>query len=143
MVHRSSFRKKFRGLIGKEVEDDLALVATTWSNPSTSGFPHGWDSLKSLRVLLHSVDVVRDKTDVLYDSGLRNGTDILKALVLGAKMVFIGRPYVYGVALEGEAGVRHVLRSLLGEADLILNLMGSSSVEQSELNRACLSRIKE
>jgi lactate 2-monooxygenase len=61
---------------------------------------------------------------VLLDSGVRTGSDVVKALALGAKAVLIGRPYVYGLGLGGEDGVRHVLRSLLAELDLTMALAG-------------------
>lgn len=61
---------------------------------------------------------------VLFDSGIRNGADIVKALALGATAVGVGRPYVYGLALGGADGVVHVLRSLLAEADLIMGVDG-------------------
>lgn len=49
----------------------------------------------------------------MFDSGIRNGSDVIKALALGAKAVLVGRPWVYGLTLEGEKGVEHVLKSLL------------------------------
>ena len=61
---------------------------------------------------------------VLFDSGIRSGADIVKALALGATAVGIGRPYAYGMALGGVDGVVHVLRSLLAEADLIMGIDG-------------------
>ncbi len=61
---------------------------------------------------------------VLFDSGIRSGADIVKALALGATAVGIGRPYAYGLALGGADGVRHVLRALLAEADLIMAVDG-------------------
>jgi len=61
---------------------------------------------------------------VLFDSGIRSGADIVKALALGATAVGIGRPYAYGLALGGAAGVQHVLRTLLAEADLIMAVDG-------------------
>lgn len=65
-----------------------------------------------------------DGLPVLFDSGVRTGADIVKALALGATAVGIGRPYAYGLALGGAAGVVHVLRSLLAEADLIMAVDG-------------------
>lgn len=65
-----------------------------------------------------------DGLPVLFDSGIRNGADIVKALALGATAVGIGRPYAYGLALGGIDGVVHVLRSLLAEADLIMAVDG-------------------
>jgi len=61
---------------------------------------------------------------VLFDSGIRSGADIVKALALGATAVGVGRPYAYGLAIGGEDGVVHVLRSLLAEADLIMAVDG-------------------
>ncbi|HTJ70983.1 MAG TPA: lactate 2-monooxygenase [Actinospica sp.] len=65
-----------------------------------------------------------DGLPVLFDSGVRSGADVIKALALGATAVAIGRPYAYGLALGGAAGVAHVLRSLLAEADLIMAVDG-------------------
>jgi len=61
---------------------------------------------------------------VLFDSGIRTGADIIKALALGATAVGIGRPYAYGLALGGAPGIQHVLRCLLAEADLIMAVDG-------------------
>ncbi|MCV7347609.1 lactate 2-monooxygenase [Mycolicibacterium rhodesiae] len=71
-------------------------------------------------------DVVAAAGDVpvLFDSGIRSGADIVKALALGAKAVGIGRPYAYGAALAGTDGIVHVLRSLLAETDLIMAIDG-------------------
>jgi lactate 2-monooxygenase len=65
-----------------------------------------------------------DGLPVLFDSGVRSGADVVKALALGATAVAIGRPYAYGLALGGTAGLVHVLRSLLAEADLIMAVDG-------------------
>jgi lactate 2-monooxygenase len=67
---------------------------------------------------------------VLFDSGIRTGSDIVKAMALGARAVLIGRPYVYGLALAGEAGVRAVLRGLLAELDLTMALSGLTDLAQ-------------
>lgn len=65
---------------------------------------------------------------VLFDSGVRSGADVVKALALGATAVGVGRPYAYGMALGGADGVVHVLRSLLAEADLIMAVDGYPSL---------------
>ncbi|EID16719.1 lactate 2-monooxygenase [Mycobacterium xenopi RIVM700367] len=65
-----------------------------------------------------------DGLPVLFDSGVRSGADIIKALALGATAVGIGRPYAYGLALGGVDGIVHVLRALLAEADLIMAVDG-------------------
>ncbi|MEV6564743.1 lactate 2-monooxygenase [Streptomyces kronopolitis] len=67
-----------------------------------------------------------DRLTVLFDSGIRTGDDIVKALALGAKSVLVGRPYPYGLGLDGQAGVEHVIRCLLAEFDLTLALSGHS-----------------
>lgn len=65
---------------------------------------------------------------VLFDSGVRNGTDVVKALALGATAVGIGRPYAYGLALGGVDGIVHVLRSILAEADLYMAVDGYPTI---------------
>ncbi|GAA2299724.1 alpha-hydroxy-acid oxidizing protein [Streptomyces kunmingensis] len=65
-----------------------------------------------------------DGMPVLFDSGIRSGADIIKALALGATAVGVGRPYAYGLAVGGEDGLVHVLRTLLAEADLLMAVDG-------------------
>lgn len=76
---------------------------------------------------------------VLFDSGIRSGADIVKAIALGASTVAIGRPYTYGLALGGEDGIVHVLRSLLAEADLTMAVDGYRSLK--ELTPDALRRV--
>ncbi|MFZ0048413.1 MAG: lactate 2-monooxygenase [Streptosporangiaceae bacterium] len=83
-------------------------------------------------------DAVGSRLTVLFDSGVRGGADMLKALALGAQAVLIGRPYAYGLALGGESGVRHVLRALRQEFELTMRLSGLASL--SELGPDCLQR---
>ncbi|KAI0515465.1 putative FMN dependent dehydrogenase [Xylaria bambusicola] len=97
----------------------------------------------SLGVLPRIVDAVGDKIDVLFDSGIRCGADIAKALALGAKSCLIGRPYIYGLALGGEEGVSHVLKALLGDLELTLHLAGIISSSPEHLNRRVLVREDE
>ncbi|MFJ2262123.1 lactate 2-monooxygenase [Streptomyces sp. NPDC087844] len=70
------------------------------------------------------VEAAGDRLTVLFDSGIRTGDDIFKALALGAEAVLVGRPYAYGLGLDGQAGVEHVIRCLLAELDLTLALSG-------------------
>ncbi|WP_433594200.1 lactate 2-monooxygenase [Nocardia sp. CA-145437] len=74
--------------------------------------------------MLPGVVAAADGLPVLFDSGVRSGADIIKALALGASAVGIGRPYAYGLALGGADGIVHVLRTLLAEADLIMAVDG-------------------
>jgi lactate 2-monooxygenase len=74
---------------------------------------------------------------VLFDSGIRSGRDVAVALALGAKAVLVGRPYVYGLALAGEAGVREVIRNIVAEFDLTLALSGLARA--GDLSAKCLA----
>jgi lactate 2-monooxygenase len=96
-------------------------------------------AIPAIDALPEIVDAVEGEIPVLMDSGIRRGSDIVKALALGAKAVLVGRPYMYGLALAGEEGVKQVLRNLIADFDLTLALSGKKSV--SELNRDLLKRI--
>src|SRR5215217_1583621 len=87
-------------------------------------------AIGSLDALPGIVDVVPDEFPVLFDSGVRTGADVFKALALGAQAVVIGRPFVWGLAVGGQDGVRHVMRGLLAELDLTLALSGYTSFDQ-------------
>jgi L-lactate dehydrogenase (cytochrome) len=90
-----------------------------------------------LRVLPEIVAAVPGLT-VMLDSGVRRGTDVLKALALGAKYVFVGRPMNYASALGGEAGVRRALQLLAAEVSVDLAMLGITSLAQ--LSSACLRK---
>jgi len=77
---------------------------------------------------------VGSRTTLLFDSGIRRGADVIKALALGAKAVLFGRPYVWGLAVGGEQGVRHVLENFIADIDLTLGLSGYSSFAQLNAN---------
>jgi lactate 2-monooxygenase len=94
-------------------------------------------AISSLRALVGVRDALGPQFPVLLDGGVRSGADIFKALALGADAVCIGRPYAWGLALDGQAGVEHVLRCLLAELDLTLALSGYT--EPGQLNANCLT----
>ena len=75
---------------------------------------------------------VGDKVTVMMDSGIRCGADIFKAIALGAKAVCLGRPYVYGLALAGQTGVREIIQNLMAEFDLTMGLAGCRNVGEIE-----------
>lgn len=77
---------------------------------------------------------VGDKTYIMFDSGVRGASDIFKALALGAKFVFVGRLWVWGLSIKGELGVRHVMKSLLADFDILMNVAGYQSVDQIDRN---------
>ncbi|OQU96971.1 hypothetical protein CLAIMM_02976 [Cladophialophora immunda] len=87
-------------------------------------------AVATLDVLPEIVEAVGDRLTVLFDSGVRTGADILKALCLGAKGVLIGRPWVYGLGIAGKAGAREVLMGLLGDFDVTMGLVGLRSVSE-------------
>jgi lactate 2-monooxygenase len=85
-------------------------------------------AVATLDALPAVVEAVADRIPVLMDSGIRSGADVIKALALGARAVLLGRPYLYALALAGEAGVRQVVRDLAADIDLTLGLCGCASL---------------
>jgi isopentenyl diphosphate isomerase/L-lactate dehydrogenase-like FMN-dependent dehydrogenase len=93
-------------------------------------------AVAALDALPGIVEAVGERTAILFDSGIRRGADVFKALALGARAVLLGRAYCYGLAVNGEQGVREVVQNLLADFDLTLGLAGRASV--AELSRECL-----
>ncbi|MDQ3243166.1 MAG: alpha-hydroxy-acid oxidizing protein [Gemmatimonadota bacterium] len=85
-------------------------------------------AIGSLDALPEISRVVNGRIPILFDSGIRGGADIFQALALGATAVLLGRPYVYGLSIAGEDGVREVIRNVIAELDLTLGLAGYDSV---------------
>ncbi|KAJ6144247.1 FMN-dependent dehydrogenase [Penicillium chermesinum] len=164
------FRRRFKEEYGAECEDKMAEAVAKWVQTIIPGTSHSWEDVQflqkhwdgpiilkgiqsvddakkqvdggvsSLAMLPRIVDAVGDQLEIFFDSGVRSGTDIAKAMALGAKMVLIGRPYIYGLALGGQAGAGHVFKSLLGELELTLHLAGIASTSPEHLNRDVLVR---
>ena len=86
-------------------------------------------AVAALDALVEVRDALGAKAVVLMDSGIRRGADVIKALALGANAVLLGRPYVYGLAVAGQAGVERVMRNLTAEIDLTLALTGGRDVK--------------
>jgi lactate 2-monooxygenase len=95
------------------------------------------NAIGALEALPGVVDEVGGEVPVLFDSGVRTGADAAVALALGARAVLLGRPWVWGLAIAGEEGVRHVLRCLLADLDLTMALSGLRTLD--ELTRDVLS----
>lgn len=87
-----------------------------------------------LEVLPYIVDDIGHRTVVMMDSGIRRGGDVLKALALGARMVFLGRPFMYAAALGGQQGVAHAIHLLQEEIDRNMAMLGACNLEQINKN---------
>lgn len=94
-------------------------------------------AISALDALAEVSQVTQGRIPLLMDSGIRRGSDILKALALGASAVLVGRPYIYGLAVSGQKGVEEVIRNLLADFDLTMALSGKKSV--SEIDRSLLT----
>ena len=144
---------------------DLALLRKHWDGPivlkgilsvldARLAVQHGMDGIivsnhggrqvdgavAALDVLPDIVDAVGESITVLFDSGIRTGADIVKALALGAKAVFVGRPVAYGLGIDGAAGAEAVLAGLLADVDLTMGLAGLKSI--ADLERGILRRVQ-
>lgn len=93
-------------------------------------------AISAIEALPAVVNAVDGKIPVLMDSGIRSGSDVFKALALGARAVCIGRPYVYGLALAGEAGVREVLMNTMADFEVTMRLTGRKNV--GEIDRGAV-----
>jgi 4-hydroxymandelate oxidase len=100
------------------------IVVSNHGGRQLDGSPPG------IEVLPEIAEAVGGRAEILIDGGVRRGTDIVKALAFGASAVLIGRPYVWGLAIDGELGVSRVLQMLRTELELAMSLCGVTSVEQ-------------
>jgi isopentenyl diphosphate isomerase/L-lactate dehydrogenase-like FMN-dependent dehydrogenase len=96
-------------------------------------------AIGSLTVLPEIVDAVGSRMCILFDSGIRTGTDIMKALCLGANAVLLGRPWVYGLGIQGKEGAKQVIQGILADFDQSMCLAGFKSI--SELDRSVLRHV--
>jgi isopentenyl diphosphate isomerase/L-lactate dehydrogenase-like FMN-dependent dehydrogenase len=143
--------------------DDLALLRKHWNGPivlkgilsvddAKLSLKHGMDgilvsnhggrqldgSVTSLEMLPEIVDAVGNELTVMFDSGIRTGSDIIKALALGAKGVFVGRPALYGLGIAGKEGAKSVLAGLLADFDQAMGISGFTDI--SELRRSIVRK---
>lgn len=93
-------------------------------------------AVASLDALERIVEAVGERIYIMFDSGVRGASDVVKALALGAKFVFIGRLWIWGLSIQGEDGVRHVMKSLLADLDILMGVAGYNGVE--DFNRDIL-----
>ena len=108
---------------------------------STHGGRQVDGSITALEALPDVVEAVGDEATVTFDSGIRRGSDIYKALSLGADVCLLGRPFVYGLALGGRDGVHHVLENLIADFDLTMGLAGRDAA--ADLDRSSLRHESE
>jgi lactate 2-monooxygenase len=87
-------------------------------------------AVAALDALVEVRAAVGPEANVLMDGGIRGGADVVKAIALGANAVLVGRPYVYALAVGGEAGVAALIQQLAAETDLTLALMGAGSLAE-------------
>jgi L-lactate dehydrogenase (cytochrome) len=99
-----------------------AVVVSNHGGRQLDGLP------AAIEVLPEVVDAVGDRLEVLFDGGVRRGTDVLKALALGARACMIGRPYLYGLGAAGQAGVERSIAILRAEIDRAQALLGRPSL---------------
>jgi L-lactate dehydrogenase (cytochrome) len=138
---------------GSATWDDLDWIADTWKGPlaikgivsvddARRAVDLGLDALvvsnhggrqldhvpATIEVLAEIADAVGDRIEILMDSGIRRGTDVVCALALGARAVLVGRAHLYGLATAGEAGVRHALDILDAELRTAMALVGAATI---------------
>ena len=95
-------------------------------------------TLSAIETLPEIVEAARGRAEIYLDSGIRRGTDVLRALALGARAVLIGRPLFWGLAVDGEAGVRMVLELLRQELDRAMGFCGVTDIESVDRNLVAL-----
>lgn len=98
-------------------------------------------AIGALDALPGVVEAVGGAIPVLFDSGIRGGADVFKALALGARAVCIGRPYVYGLAIAGQAGVEEVIQNMMADFELTMGLAGCRSI--AEITRESIVRVDQ
>jgi L-lactate dehydrogenase (cytochrome)/(S)-mandelate dehydrogenase len=101
-----------------------ALIVSNHGGRQLDGAAAGLDALPAI------IDAVGGRIPVLVDGGIRRGTDVMKALALGAKACLIGRPQLWGVAVAGEAGVARVLEIFAQEIERAMGLCGVTRTDQ-------------
>ncbi|CZR50665.1 related to L-lactate dehydrogenase [Phialocephala subalpina] len=135
------FGKNFKENFNAEPEDKITEASAEWIGDVFSGAVHSWGKIAllkkhwdgpivlkgirrqldgavgSLDMLPEIVEAVGNKLTVIFDSGIRTGVDIIKALSLGAKAVFVGKPAIYGLAVAGKQGAKQVLQGILADVD--------------------------
>ncbi|MFF8767711.1 alpha-hydroxy-acid oxidizing protein [Nocardiopsis dassonvillei] len=116
-----------KGVVRGDEAADLVAAGVDGIVVSNHGGRQVDNAVAALDALPEVVDAVGDRAAVLFDSGVRSGADVAVAMALGAEAVLLGRPWVYGLAVGGAAGVEHVLRATLAELQITAELMGKDA----------------
>jgi (S)-2-hydroxy-acid oxidase len=119
-----------KGVLTKEdarIACDIGVAGIIVSNHGARQLDNVPSSIEALAEICKEI---KDEIPIFFDGGIRQGTDIFIALALGAKMCFVGRPVVYGLACEGQSGVENVLKILKHEFDLTMAMAGISDVRK-------------
>ena len=117
-----------KGVLNPEDADEGVKVGVAGIIVSNHGGRNLDTVPATIDALPHVAEKIGGRVPVLVDGGIRRGTDVLKAIALGANAVLIGRPYVFGLAANGEAGVKQVLNILQREFQLAMALTGRTTV---------------
>ena len=150
---RPSLRWDDLPFLRERTELPIVLKGVLHPDDAARALEHGMDALivsnhggrqvdgaiATMEALPGIVDAVEGRVPVLLDSGPRGGADAFKALALGASAVLIGRPYVFGLAVAGEEGVREVLQNFKAELELTMGLAGCSSI--AAIDRDALAHV--
>jgi isopentenyl diphosphate isomerase/L-lactate dehydrogenase-like FMN-dependent dehydrogenase len=134
MREATSMKIVIKGIVTREDAAsavDAGADAVYVSNHGGRAEASGWGALESLPEV---VEAVNGRVPVMVDSGFRRGTDIFKALALGADAVCIGRAYIWGLAAFGQAGVEKVLEMLNAELRMVMGQVGASSIDEISAN---------
>ncbi|KIY00091.1 uncharacterized protein Z520_03776 [Fonsecaea multimorphosa CBS 102226] len=112
---------------------DLGVDGIVVSNHAGRQVDGAIASLDALENIINAG--IGEKLTVMFDSGVRGASDVIKALCLGAKFVWVGRMWIYGLSIMGEEGVRHVMKSLLAEFDISMLTAGIRNVGEMQKDR--------
>jgi len=108
---------------------------------STHGGRQVDGSITPMEALPAIADRVGEETTITYDSGIRRGSDVFRALAVGADLCLLGRPFIYGLAVGGQAGVEHVLENILADFDLTMGLAGRDRA--TDIDRSAVTHQSE
>jgi len=117
-----------KGIMTGEDVEMCAEVGADAVIVSNHGGRHLDNTLATIEVLSEAVDAAKGKMEILLDGGIRRGADVVKAIALGAKAVFIGRPLFWGLAVDGERGVARVLEILREEIEITMAKCGRPTI---------------